>query len=88
MWSASFYFGNFVGPTLSGISVDVWGFKYTTLVLSAVFIFSLIVDTLDLSFKTNKSNICGPKECGIIEEELRNTENNPLLANNCFSEEH
>ena len=88
MWSASFYCGNFVGPTLSGISVDVWGFKYTTLVLFAVFIFSLIIDTLDLFFKMKRSNICGPKEFGIIEQELRKTENNPLLANNCLSEEH
>ena len=27
MWTASFHFGNFVGPTASGFMVEAWGFR-------------------------------------------------------------
>ena len=79
--------GNFVGPTLSGISVDAWGFEYTTLALFVMFIFSLIVDSLDLCFQIKKSSICGPQECRITEQEVGKSENVPLIGNNCKTED-
>jgi len=28
MWTTSFYFGNFLGPTLAGVAVQAWGFRW------------------------------------------------------------
>ena len=82
MWSASFYFGNFVGPTASGLFVDNWGFKYTTLLLFVVFIISIIIDCLELLYQIRKSFTYSPQEYLTIERDCKNTETVSLLANN------
>lgn len=82
MWSASFYFGNFVGPTASGLFVDAWGFKYTTLLLFLVYIFSLVIDSLELLYNMNKSFGYGHRDYLTIERDSQKTEKVELLANN------
>ena len=44
-WSASFYLGNFLGPTIGGVFVDYFGFRPTTFTF---FIVYLIMTMLDL----------------------------------------
>ena len=82
MWSASFYFGNFVGPTASGIFVDAWGFKYTTLLLFLVYILSLIIDSLELLYNMKKLVSYNSQEYITIERQSQATEELKLLANN------
>ena len=74
MWSASFYFGNFVGPTASGLFVDAWGFKFTTLLLFLVYIFSIVIDSLELSYNMKKLVSYNPQECLTNERESKATE--------------
>ena len=82
MWSASFYLGNFVGPTASGLFVDAWGFKYTTLLLFIVFIFSLVIDSLELLYNMNKLFGYNHRDYLTIERESQKTEKVKLLSNN------
>ena len=56
MWSASFYIGNFIGPTVSGFLVDAYGFEWTTIVFFGLYTFILIVDISELTF-----NLCRAK---------------------------
>ena len=82
MWSASFYFGNFVGPTTSGILVDAWGFKFTTVVLFVVYLFSVIVDCLELLYQTRNSFKDSQHKYLDFERDHQNEETNSLLINN------
>ena len=79
MWSASFYLGNFIGPTVSGIFVDVWGFKYTTLILFVVYLFCLFIDSLDLLYNMKKSVSYSTPKHRIIEREKQENEKTTLL---------
>jgi len=81
MWSASFYLGNFVGPTASGILVDAWGFKFTTVVLFVIFSFNLIVDCSELLYQTRNSFNNGQLKYLSIEKNRQNEEKNSLLVN-------
>ena len=36
MWSCSFYFGNFLGPTIGGFLVESFGFRDTSLVFAVL----------------------------------------------------
>ena len=61
MWSASFYIGNCIGPTVAGILVDAYGFHWTTSVFLYMFCFIIFVDTCELIYymfsKKQKSDI-------------------------------
>ena len=57
MWTASFYIGNFIGPTVSGCLVDVYGFEWTTMVFVAMYIFILVVDICELNYNIWKADI-------------------------------
>ena len=50
MWSSSFYFGNFVGPTVAGIVVENVGFRSTTLLFFSLYIFITIIDSCELVY--------------------------------------
>ena len=50
MWSAAFYFGNFVGPTMSGFWIDAYGFEWTTIIFLGVYIFVTIFDFYELFY--------------------------------------
>ena len=50
MWTASFSLGNFLSPTLSGISVDSYGFRTTTVGFFVIFLLNIIVGCLELSY--------------------------------------
>jgi len=50
MWSSSFYFGNFVGPTVAGIMVESFGFRSTTLVFFSLYLFIILVDAIELTY--------------------------------------
>ena len=54
MWSTSFYLGNFLGPTLAGISVDIYGFRTTTIWFFALLCGILVVDVFELVFSVRK----------------------------------
>ena len=55
MWSASFYIGNFIGPTAAGFLVDAYGFEWTTVVFLSFNCFILLVDIFELAFNVKKS---------------------------------
>ena len=55
MWSASFYIGNFIGPTAAGFLVDAYGFEWTTVVFFSLYGFILLVDIFELSFNIKKT---------------------------------
>jgi hypothetical protein len=38
MWSASFYLGNFLGPTVAGFLVEAYGFRQSTVVFFSILI--------------------------------------------------
>ncbi len=65
MWSSSFYFGNFVGPTVAGIMVESIGFQSTTLVVFSLYIFTIVVDSLELTYYLKYVTV--PKKEGYIE---------------------
>ena len=50
MWSSSFFLGNFVGPTASGILVDNYGFRFTTVIFFAVYCVNIVVDAFELFY--------------------------------------
>ena len=50
MWSSSFYFGNFIGPTVAGIMVDSLGFRKTTLLFFSLYLFMLVIDSCELAY--------------------------------------
>ena len=54
MWSASFYIGNFIGPTVAGFLVDAYGFKWTTMVFFGMYGFILLVDIFELTYNVKK----------------------------------
>ena len=59
LWSSSFFLGNFVGPTVSGICVGKFGFRMTTLGFFVVYIMNTIIDCLELSYNmyVNKNSV-------------------------------
>ena len=56
MWSTAFYFGNFLGPTVAGVTVDLYGFRATTVGFFVLMCLMLIVDFFELGYtiKTTK----------------------------------
>ena len=50
MWSCSFYLGNFISPTVSGIAIDKYGFRATTIAYFAMCTGILFVDFIELYF--------------------------------------
>ena len=65
MWSSSFYFGNFVGPTVAGILVESIGFQSTTLIFFSLYIFMIVADSLELTYYLKYVSV--PKKQGYIE---------------------
>ena len=49
-WSLAHYFGLFFGPTVAGILVDAFGFRYTIFIFAASFTFVLILDSIELAY--------------------------------------
>ena len=76
MWSASFYIGNFIGPTVAGFLVDAYGFEWTTMVFFGVYVFISSVDIGELTFNVWKSKRSRHRGYEIIKED----ENKTLLA--------
>ena len=58
MWSTAFYFGNFLGPTVAGVTVDIYGFRATTVGFFVLMCLMLIVDFFELGYtiKTTKKS--------------------------------
>lgn len=54
MWSSSFYFGNFLGPTVAGIMVDRYGFRTSTLLYWSFYIAVAVVDVFELAYNVKK----------------------------------
>ena len=73
MWSASRYFGSFIGPTVAGFIVDAYGFALTTVVFFWLVCFITIVDIVELTCIVWQSKITNVS---------KNTEVLPLLENN------
>jgi len=53
MWSFSFFVGNFLGPTLSGIFVDKFNFESVTLFFFGIYCAMIIMDSLELWYTYN-----------------------------------
>ena len=51
MWSASFFFGNFVGPTAAGVAVEGIGFPSTTAIFFGLYIATMIMDICELLYQ-------------------------------------
>jgi hypothetical protein len=56
MWTASFFLGNFTGPTFGGFWVEHFGFRSLTLFYCAVNTFALIIDMIELIFSLNSNS--------------------------------
>ena len=56
MWSTAFYFGNFLGPTVAGITVDIYGFRTTTVGFFALLCAILVVDLFELAYTIKTKN--------------------------------
>jgi MFS family permease len=50
MWSASFYLGNFLGPTVSGFLVEAYGFRNSTVLFFSILLFILVIDVFELAY--------------------------------------
>ena len=81
MWSASFYIGNFIGPTVAGFLVDAYGFKWTTMVFFGLYGFILLVDIFELTYNVKKSKDTVSYE-KMHQEDKRGDEKLPLLESN------
>ena len=57
MWSASFYIGNFIGPTVAGFLVEAYGFEWTTIVFFGLYAFILVVDICELTYNWRQSKL-------------------------------
>ena len=55
IWSASSYFGNFIGPTASGFLVEAYGFEWTSMVFFGLYGFILLVDICELTYHVKRS---------------------------------
>ena len=86
MWSASFYLGNFIGPTAAGFLVDAYGFEWTSFVFLSFNCFILFVDIFELSFNVRKSKKALSDEKMDKEDKSNNNKTNndkqPLLETN------
>ena len=86
MWSASFYIGNFIGPTAAGFLVDAYGFERTTVVFFSLYIFILLVDIFELSFNVKKTKEAlsydKMEKQGKLNDNKTNDEKLPLLESN------
>ena len=54
MWQSSFYFGNFLGPTIAGFLVDAYGFRKASIVFFSLFVAVLFVDLGELTYNVKK----------------------------------
>ena len=50
MWSSTFYFGNFLGPTSSGFMVENFGFTSTTFIFFCIYTFIVFLDSCQLAY--------------------------------------
>ena len=76
MWSSTFYFGNFVGPTAAGFIVENYGFKSTTLIFFGLYVFIIILDFCQLAYILKY--IWRPQAQGYLDLDDRNAQ--PELA--------
>ena len=76
MWSSSFYFGNFVGPTVAGIVVESIGFRSTTLLFFSLYIFMFMVDCCELIYTMKYVKV--PQKEGY--KNLDDEENNQIIS--------
>ena len=56
LFTASFALGNFCGPTLSGIIYDAVGFSYNSLVLQALVVVVLMLNTVCYCFPEHRAD--------------------------------
>ena len=54
MWTASFYSGNFIGPTVAGFLVDAYGFEWTCVVFVGAYGLIFMIDTCELTYVIRK----------------------------------
>ena len=55
MWTASFFLGNFMGPTVAGILVQHFGFRSSTLFFFAINCSVLLIDSAELFYSIRNS---------------------------------
>ena len=49
-WSSAFFFGNFMGPTLVGFTVEYFGFRATTFGFVIAYAVVLCIDLVELAY--------------------------------------
>ena len=47
LWLSVFSLGNFVGPTISGVVVQVKGFRFTTMIFFVLYLLMLLFDIIE-----------------------------------------
>lgn len=59
MWTTSFYFGNFLGPTIAGFAVESHGFRAATMLFFSLYIVFFFVDFAELLYniRRNKKSV-------------------------------
>ena len=55
MWTASFFLGNFAGPTFAGFLVEHYGFRFTTFVFLVLNIVIFAIDLMELTITVRRS---------------------------------
>ena len=75
MWTASFFLGNFAGPTVAGFLVERFGFRFTTFIFFLFNVAIFAVDLIDLTVAVRRSK----------KDSFYNYVNHPELGKNSFS---
>ncbi len=55
LWTWSYYFGNFVGPSLGGLSVETIGFRPTCSAFFSLFVMVMLLDAAYIVWKSRKA---------------------------------
>ena len=56
MWTASFFLGNFAGPTVAGFLTEHFGFRWASFLFFLINCFVLAIDLIELAFNIMSNN--------------------------------
>ena len=56
MWTASFFLGNFAGPTVAGFLTEHFGFRWASFLFFLINCFVLAIDLIELALNIMSNN--------------------------------
>jgi MFS family permease len=48
LWTTAFYFGNFLGPTVAGVVVQTWGFRWAAALFALIYLAAAAADAFGM----------------------------------------